>query len=482
MDIVTLLEVLVKGLNEAEEKFFENPKDFFTLETSVKSTTEAFAAEYLGMVISSINRQIYKDGWRQGKYTVQRNDSRMLITSVGDVTFESTYYQSTQNKGEYHYLTEEILGITGHERFSEAAEVAMLTEALKTSYEEATKVIPSKQKITKTTVMNKVHGIAEDMPEEKPEEKKKVPYLFIEADEDHVAEQHGRWTDKKDNGSFISKLAYVYEYKQENPKCKGKKELVNTFYFGGVYEEGKGVRKFWDKVFTFINDNYDYDEFNRIYISGDGAGWIKSGVNYIPQSVFCADKYHLMKYINKASNQMLDESEIAKKEIYRLLYKRRKKQLITYLDSMINSANNQEPVIDLKTFITGNWEAVMRCLHDKIVSGCSAEGHVSHVLSERLSSRPKGWSKTGADRMSKLRCYEKNYGREKIIELVKYSRDKRKLERTGTDGISVENVKLSDVIREHKDSSKKYIDSIQATMPGITGRKIFNIREQIKLI
>lgn len=482
MDIVTLLEVLVKGLNEAEEKFFENPKDFFALETSVKSTTEAFAAEYLGMVISSINRQIYKDGWRKGKYTVQRNDSRMLITSVGDVTFESTYYQSTQNKGEYHYLTEEILGITGHERFSEAAEVAMLTEALKTSYEEATKVIPSKQKITKTTVMNKVHGIAEDMPVEKPVEKKKVPYLFIEADEDHVAEQHGRWTEKKDNGSFISKLAYVYEYKQENPKCKGKKELVNTFYFGGVYEEGKGVCKFWDKVFTFINDNYDYEEVNRIYISGDGAGWIKSGVNYIPQSVFCADKYHLMKYINKASNQMLDESEIAKKEIYRLLYKRRKKQLITYLDSMINSANNQEPVIDLKTFITGNWEAVMRCLHDKIVSGCSAEGHVSHVLSERLSSRPKGWSKTGADRMSKLRCYEKNYGREKIIELVKYSREKRKLERTGTDGISVENVKLSDVIKEHKDSSKKYIDSIQATMPGMTGKKIFSIREQIKLI
>lgn len=58
MDIATLLEVLVKGLNEAEEEFFENPKDFFSLETSVKSTTEAFAAEYLGMVLSSINHKI----------------------------------------------------------------------------------------------------------------------------------------------------------------------------------------------------------------------------------------------------------------------------------------------------------------------------------------------------------------------------------------------------------------------------------------
>ncbi len=39
MDIVTLLETLVKGLNEAEEKSFENPKDFYSLETSVKSKT-----------------------------------------------------------------------------------------------------------------------------------------------------------------------------------------------------------------------------------------------------------------------------------------------------------------------------------------------------------------------------------------------------------------------------------------------------------
>ena len=70
----------------------------------------------------------------------------------------------------------------------------------------------------------------------------------------------------------------------------------------------------------------------------------------------------------------------------------------------------------------------------------------------------------------------------RIIELVKYSREKRKLKRTGTDGISVENVKLSDIIREQKDRSRKYIDSIQATMPGMTGRKIFSIREQIKLI
>lgn len=62
----------------------------------------------------------------------------------------------------------------------------------------------------------------------------------------------------------------------------------------------------------------------------------------------------------------------------------------------------------------GNWAAIRRTLRNKLVNGCSAESHVSHVLSDGLSSRPMGWSQTGADRMSKLRYYERNYGRVRI--------------------------------------------------------------------
>ena len=98
MNIVTLLEVLVKGLNEAEEKFFENIKDFYSFETAVKGATESFAASYLGTVLSSIDEQISKDAWRKNKYNIQRHDTRTIISSVGDVTFDCTYYQSRENK------------------------------------------------------------------------------------------------------------------------------------------------------------------------------------------------------------------------------------------------------------------------------------------------------------------------------------------------------------------------------------------------
>ena len=138
--------------------------------------------------------------------------------------------------------------------------------------------------------MNKVHGIADVIPFQTPETKKKCKYLFVEADEDHIAEQHGRWS--KENKGFISRLAYIYEYKQENPKVKGRKELVNTYYFSGLYEGSKGVRAFWEEVQSYIEATYDSDELQRVFISGDGAAWIDSATTYVDRSLYCVDKFH----------------------------------------------------------------------------------------------------------------------------------------------------------------------------------------------
>ena len=483
MDIVTLLEGLVNGLIEAEEKFLNNPKDFYSLEKSVKATTESFSAGFLGAVLSSVNEQICNSVWRQGRYTIQRNDKRTLITSVGDVTFDCTYFKSMFPENKYTYLLADMIGLDKHERFSEEAEVLLLTEALKTSYQEATRALPSKQQITKTTVMNKVHQIAEEMPCEGKEERKRAEYLFIEADEDHVAEQHGEYS--TDNKSFISKLVYIYEYKQDVSGCTDRKELVNRFYFSGLYPGKTGNNKLWSNVQDYINKTYDTEYLKRIFISGDGATWIKSGADILDKALFCADKFHLMKYINLAAAQMLDEKEIVKEELWHLLYSKKhgaKKRFEEYTDCMKQSAKNPDKVDNLRSYVLGNWGAIRRTLRNKRVNGCSAESHVSHVLSDRLSSRPMGWSQIGADRMSKLRCYERNYGRDGIIKLVRISREEKGLQATGTDNVDTKEVSLREIRADHYDQARSYIDRIQAHVPGITAKKTATIRAQFRLI
>jgi hypothetical protein len=484
MTIITLLDTLVNALIDAEEKFLDNPGDFYSLEKSVKSSTEAFAAGFLGKVLTSINEQICRSSWRDGKYNIQRTDTRTLISSVGDVTFDCTYFRRLPDGG-YTYLLENMIGLSKNEKFTEEAEVELLTEALKTSYKEASLVLPSKQKITKTTVMNKVHQIAEDIPYSEPEEKKQVEYLFIEADEDHIAEQHGDGTESKDNRSFISKLVYVYECKQDVPGSAARKELINSFYFGGLYPGKDGNEKLWKNVQEYIDKTYDTEKLKRIFVSGDGAAWIKNGADYLDKALFCADKFHLMKYINQAAAQMMDEKDIVKDELWHILYSKKpkaKERFEEYTKRILCSAKNPEKVENLRSYVLGNWAAVRRTLRNKLVNGCSAESHVSHVLSDRMSSRPMGWSQTGADRMSKLRCYERNYGRDGIINLVRYSREQKQLKVKGTDNVPAKEVSLREIRAEHYDQAKSYIERLQAHVPGLTSRKTASIRTQLRLM
>lgn len=57
----------------------------------------------------------------------------------------------------------------------------------------------------------------------------------------------------------------------------------------------------------------------------------------------------------------------------------------------------------------GNWEGVHETL-TRPDAASSTEGHVSHMLSERMSSRGMGWSVKGAEQMARMRTYVANGG------------------------------------------------------------------------
>lgn len=128
----------------------------------------------------------------------------------------------------------------------------------------------------------------------------------------------------------------------------------------------------------------------------------------------------------------------------------------------------------------GNWEYIQRAFHDKHVLGCSAEGHVSSVFSERMSSRPMGWSETGSDRMCRLRCFIRNYGREKVIDLVNYRRELEMASAvsTGTDGVIEESQRKR--YTEKQREVQRYAEALHGRLSGTsTVRKSLAIREQI---
>ena len=477
--IITLLNSYVTGLLNAEDKFIDDLNEFPVLEKTVADLSNRMAAGFLAACLTTADMLISDSGTRKKDFKIQRQRMRTLISSVGDVSFMHTLYSDPE--GHSRCLLDEQIHLPDRERFTTLAEAKVLNEAEVHSYQHAAESITSgAQTITKTTVMNKVHAVEQDLPDPGPAsgEKKQLEYLYIEADEDHIHCQK----DSENDGCFIGKLIYLFEGKEDI--CKGRRKLISPFYFGGLYNGTAGNAELWKGVEKYIRDRYDQDYLKCVYISGDGGGWIRSSTDYIYKSRFVTDRFHLMKYIYRVAGFTLDDRETTIGMFYKYIYRNRKQDVISLLDHIQNSCEGSDKAVDdSRKFMLNNWGAIQTAFHDENVIGCSAEGHVSQVYSERMSSRPMGWSGTGSDRMCRLRCFVRNYGRDRIVDLVKYRRNKElgALAATGTEGMIDQPART--VYSADQRRARAYIERIQATLQmNSTVHKTFAIREQIGML
>ena len=235
----------------------------------------------------------------------------------------------------------------------------------------------------------------------------------------------------------------------------------------------------------YIETNYETKYLKEVYVSGDCGAWIKAGVSDIDKGVMVMDKYHLMKYINRAAGQMPDDANEVKGRLWKSLYKGKKKKFVKTLKAVRKCAPNEKAVNECEEYVLNNWDSAVLRMQDKNVYGCSAEGHVSHVYSARMSSRPMGWSETGADAMCRLRCYVRDYGEEKVIDLVHYRRGHNREEKAA--GCEEREAKfargyLKKLLHGQHDSDRVYVERMQATIPSVEIRKKLAIRERLSNI
>ena len=363
-------------------------------------------------------RQDLRKGWY-----IERRDETKLLTSLGEIQYHKTYFHNKET-GEYCYLLDQLMGLEKHARISEDAEARVLEEAVESSYRKGgSNACIGEQEVSKETVMKKLHAL--EFPKLKPlAEKRKVSRLYIDADEDHVSLQY---LEKKGDikkpriNTVMPKLIYVYE----DVNFDGSRhELKESHFFGGDYAGTIGTKELWQEVFEFIENSYDEAALERIYINGDGADWIRTGAGMHAKAHFVLDRFHMHKYIISATSHLKDSAQDARSEIYRAINGKRKWAAEAVFDKILNATESETKagaVESAKNYILGYWTGIMESVKAKDKSlQCSAEGHVSHIYSDRMSSRPLGWSRTGADKMSRLRIYRQNKGN--MLELVRYQK------------------------------------------------------------
>jgi hypothetical protein len=87
--------------------------------------------------------------------------------------------------------------------------------------------------------------------------------------------------------------------------------------------------------------------------------------------------------------------------------------------------------------------------------------------------------------MCRLRYFVRDYGEDKIIDLVRCRRQwkpKQEALATGTDGMPIKREMLCHGIREHRDQTRVYIERLQSSIPDGSILKAISIRERIHLI
>ncbi|MDD6491264.1 MAG: ISLre2 family transposase [Firmicutes bacterium] len=413
------------------------------------------------------------------EWYIVRRDETTLLTSLGSVTYHKTLFKN-KFTGEHEYLLDRIMGIEKHARMTEDAEAKLLEEAVQTSYHKGGESVSiSNEEVSKETVMNKIHTL--DFPRVEPEkEKKALKYLYIDADEDHVSLQYiNKKGDikKPRTNTIMPKLIYVYEgINNEN----GRNELINKKHFGGVYEGSKAIEQLWKEVAEYIEASYDTEELVKIYINGDGAAWIKSGQRILDKAKFVLDRFHMHKYIIGATSHLLDSVEDARSELYGAIYKKKKYKAEEVFEKILaetENENKRKTVEAAKAYILGNWAGIMQWVRDKNEEvQCSAEGHISHVFADRMSSRPLGWSRIGADKMSRLRIYEKNGG--DMLELVRYQKKELPLA-AGCEEVICSSSQMFLAERKHRENLGALADMPIYSIPYPQIKKIAAIKNHI---
>jgi hypothetical protein len=408
---------VAKIIAEIAEKFIKKVcetlcagKSFTQIEPELLKETKDCAAKLTEAYACAVDAQIVanKSGRREiGCAVERRGDERRLQTQIGEICYHRTYFKKAS--GGYEYLTDTLLGVESRERISEGLSLSLASAAKDMSYGKTSTHITGGE-ISRQTVMSRVRQ--SEAVVQTPE-KRCVPELHIDADEAHVTMCQG----KKSDVPLISIYEGI-ERRGKRNKCK------NVFH---ISEYGKKTDDLWEQVLTEIEQRYDLTD-TKIYLHGDGAGWIQKGLEWIPNTVFVLDKYHKNKAI-KAMIAGLEESDrkLFDKEIREALAT----EDIRFFNEMVQSLCAQSPEREekiikcagyLKRFISG----VSVCRTDlRANNGGCTEPHVSHVLSARLSSRPMAWSRKTLKKLAPVLAAGKVsfQKQEQICELPKILRN-----------------------------------------------------------
>ena len=372
--------------------------------SELKKDSEELSRKILQVLVENMNKSFREDKTSRkemGLVIKEKDRSRCILTELGEISFSRDYYYN-RNTENYETPLDEMLGIQQRARIGETISARLVTKATSESYAKSSQDVTGGL-VSRQTVRN--HILKAPELEKQPESsgKKQKRVLDVYADEDHVHLQKPG----KEKGKKNKAVPIVTVTEGTVNISKERNATINPMHF---VDEKMDSKEIWASVEGYIDKVYDLESLEEIRLHGDGGSWIKNGLENLNNVEHVLDGYHLQKYLRSISNRFPKKS--VRYRINEALAENDRDKVEAILRSLVDecqSEKDHEKIRELHTYLFSNWEAAVNRFREDMTGSCT-EGQVSHVLSERFSRNPMGWSEEGLGKLSKLRVFCKNGG------------------------------------------------------------------------
>lgn len=344
---------------------------------------------------------------------LKRKDKGLTVVGFREKTMEMLFGRLTIKRrlyrtkdGAYRFLLDEALGWTRNARISSTLAEAATVLATYMPFRRVTEVIEQLLP-AHTSHMSIYHHFikAADALDKEDEERaralfedgvieasdtKKCEHLFVEADGLFV---HLQREDKK---KAELKLGVAYEGLV--PIGQNRYKTLGKVACSGMLSS----EAFWRRFSERLTRTYDLGSLKRISLGGDGASWIKSGLELFTHATFTLDRFHLNRALMRALPaklyaQAITFAEDADMEGLRALFELAKENADEKTLKRLDKA---------KSYLFSNKDGLKKGTPERGLG--TMEGQIDKILAHRMKKRGMSWSLDGAHRMAHMLALREN--------------------------------------------------------------------------
>lgn len=376
---------------------------YFNLIYKVQTSARDIVKSVVISTFEELDNEFKESSYRKSRYFINKsNVSRTLITVVGEITFERTYYVSKYSNKKFFYI-DKVFNLPKNDHYDPIVKAISISKAISSSQAQAVRDTSSlindlsyfeSNSIIKDIPRQSVYNWIKDwyIPNIIPKTVDTPETLYVMADEKYIGSQNI-------NKDIMIKSFVSFE--DVKNISKNRRKLINRTVFSHYGD------KPWNAFMDFIAMKYDFDRINNICLLGDGASWIKSGIDELHLSQNNSVKFYLCEFHFKQAIHHITTDPDERFYLLHIFNTKPKSYFIDSVNTIIhNNPKRKDNITKKLNYIINNYTNIKSMLDLKI--GSSMESHISHLISSFFSARPKGFSTLRIKKYLKLNDYKNN--------------------------------------------------------------------------